>query len=152
MYNKRFIYVWLMVVVFLFFHNSILEAQMTQSGIASSVRQKDQQRMVESKMYMMQRQKTEVRQQPGDLKYMFDKFTEKVKRALEGLRAQRRNTNTSREQMKARMDAIKEQMRLQKYRQEALQASQEDRLRSLKDRMESLARQRKDLMDFQTRR
>jgi len=143
--HKKAILFILVLFIFLFFHLPVLEAQ-------TSVHSEGQQRMLESKMYMTRRQKIEVRQQPGDLKYKVEKFTQKVKRALEGLRSKQRNNRVDRERAKAKMDAVKEQLRMQRYRQEAMLASQRDRLRNMKDRMETVARRRKELMEFQTRR
>ena len=151
--NRRFIMKRTQGILFLFFlflflfgRLPYLEAQLIGSR---SVSQEDLQRMVESKMYMTQVQKNQMNRYPLYFNDMFKRFIQNVKQSMENFRLRQGNNRAIREQVQMRMDAIKEQTRLLKQRQESLYANRQDQLRQMKERMESLAQQRKDFIDFQ---
>jgi len=127
-------------------------AQMFRYGSYTSVRQIDQQRMIDSRRHAARTINRSYIWSPYYTRNLIRHFMARLRRALAVIRRQHFNNESIREQVRRKMEATREQMRLQQSRRNALTVNHQDRLRQTRDRTAALMQQQKLRLEQMMRR
>ncbi len=126
------------------------QAAMFHHSAAHSIRQTDQQRVLQSRSrFIHMKYRMPLRYNPYlSMKHMIRNLMEKVREAIAKNRLRQRDNQRLMDQVNARVDNARNQAQVLRTRQQTLLANQKNQMRMMQSRMDSIARQQKSLMEI----